>query len=147
MSATIIAISEALFPEWLAMRQRLYRDVSDEFHWQDMRSIFSARDRAAFFLCNAEGAVMGLLELALRNYVDGCLTSPVAYIEGIYLSPAFRKQGHGSHLLRYAEQWGREHGCSELATDALLDDEQAQAFHRHQGFVEVDRIVEYKKSL
>ena len=147
MDACIRPITEADQAAWLRLRQQLYHDVGIDFHHHDMRSILAAADREAYFICHESGDIMGMLELCLRNYVDGCLSSPVAYIEGIYLKPAYRGQKHATQLLRYAEAWGRRHGCTELATDSALADEQAQAFHRHQGFVEVDRIVEFKKSL
>ncbi len=50
-------------------------------------------------------------------------------------------------LMTRAEDWCRSKGCKELATDAELENQQAQRFHRHMGFQETYRIVEFKKEL
>ena len=58
-----------------------------------------------------------------------------------------RGNGISRLLLRHAEEWCRTNGCREIATDAELDNEKAQQFHRRMGFVETYRIVEFRKSL
>ncbi len=41
-------------------------------------------------------AVIGFAEAAIRNdYVNGCETSPVAFVEGIYVVPQQRRRGGG----------------------------------------------------
>jgi len=44
-------------------------------------------------------------------------------------------------------QWARERGCSELASDALLDNAASRAMHRALGFEETERAVFFRKSL
>ena len=61
--------------------------------------------------------------------------------------PEFRGQGIGRALLAHVEAWGRAQGCTELATDSTVGDDEAQSFHRHMGFGECDRIVQYRKEL
>jgi aminoglycoside 6'-N-acetyltransferase I len=46
-----------------------------------------------------------------------------------------------------AGQWGRERGCSELASDALLDNEASHRFHHAAGFAETERVVYFRKPL
>lgn len=79
--------------------------------------------------------------------MDGCLSSPVGYIEGIYLKPEYRSAGYGRQLVARAETWFKGKGCKEMATDAEIDNLDAQKFHENLGFQEIYRIVEYKKSL
>jgi aminoglycoside 6'-N-acetyltransferase I len=88
-----------------------------------------------------------MIEVSLRNVVDGCLTSPVGYIEGVYIDPTQRGAGLSRRLLQYAEEWCRSMGCTEIATDAEFENEEAQRFHEHMGFEETYRIVEYRKKL
>ena len=90
---------------------------------------------------------VGFVEVSLRNVVDGCLTSPVGYIEGIYVNPEQRGKGIGRALMQHAIAWIKEHGCSEMATDALADDHQAQSFHQKMDFRETYRIVQFKQEL
>lgn len=88
-----------------------------------------------------------MVEVSLRNVVDGCRTSPVGYVEGIVVVPSHRGRGVGRALLARAEEWCRSNGCSEIATDAEIDNELAQHFHESMGFRETYRVVEYRKDL
>jgi aminoglycoside 6'-N-acetyltransferase I len=50
-------------------------------------------------------------------------TSPVAFLEGWYVDPDYRGARVGRRLVEAVEAWAREQGFSELASDALLDNE------------------------
>jgi aminoglycoside 6'-N-acetyltransferase I len=79
--------------------------------------------------------------LALR------LSSPVGYLEGIFVVPEHRRSGVGEALVRAAEAWARERGCTEMASDRQLDNEPSGVFHEAVGYEEAERIVCYRKSL
>ncbi|MDX1429289.1 MAG: GNAT family N-acetyltransferase, partial [Rhodothermales bacterium] len=83
----------------------------------------------------------------LRNVVDGCLTSPVGYVEGIFVDEGHRGCGVARELLLRSEEWFRQKECTEAATDAEIDNLPAQRFHEHMGFLETYRVVEYRKDL
>lgn len=52
---------------------------------------------------------MGFANVALRNdYVEGCGTSPVAYLEAIYVDEEHRLSGYARELVKRCEDWGRE---------------------------------------
>jgi aminoglycoside 6'-N-acetyltransferase I len=102
----------------------------------------------ATFMAEVEGEVIAFAEVSLRrDYVNGCETSPVAFLEGIYIRPERRRQGVGRALVAAAEQWGRAQGCSELASDALLDNHASHRFHAGAGFEETERVVYFRKRL
>ncbi|AZW16199.1 GNAT family N-acetyltransferase [Bordetella hinzii] len=91
---------------------------------------------------------VGLAEAALRrDYVNGCETSPVAFLEGLYVVPDSRRQGVGAALCAEIERWGREQGCREFASDTALDNHASQALHRRLGFAETERVVFFRKPL
>jgi aminoglycoside 6'-N-acetyltransferase I len=51
---------------------------------------------AQFVAYAADGQAAGLVEAALRtNYVNGTSSTPLAFIEGMYVAPQFRRQGGG----------------------------------------------------
>jgi aminoglycoside 6'-N-acetyltransferase I len=91
--------------------------------------------------------VIGFTELSLRNVVDGCLTSPVGFVEGLFVKSPFRGHGCGRQLVEFAAEWFKSRGCSEMATDAEAHNVEAQKFHENMGFTETYRIVEYRKAL
>ena len=103
---------------------------------------------SAVFLLYIEGNAVGFAQSQLRfDYVEGTDSSPVGYLEGIYIASDFRNKGYGKTLLRACEQWAKERGCKEFASDCELDNNQSLTFHLHSGFDEVNRIICFAKKL
>ena len=103
---------------------------------------------AQFIAYAASGQPQGLVEVALRSdYVNGTESSPVGFLEGLYVDRAFRQQGIAALLVKTAELWAREQGCTEMASDALLDNTASQALHAALGFEETERVVYFRKPL
>ena len=89
---------------------------------------------------------MGFAEAALRHdYVNGCQSSPVAFLEGIYVRPAFRGRGVGRQLVKAIEAWALASGCTEFASDAAIDNTTSHAMHEALGFSETQRVVYFRK--
>lgn len=101
------------------------------------------------FLDVADGTrIRAFAEAALRyDHVNGCETSPVAFLEGIYVRPADRGAGIGRNLLRSVQSWARERGCSELASDTHINNTESFAFHTASGFEETERVIFFRKPL
>lgn len=129
------------------MREAVYTGIDRAFHETEIDMFLRDATKECLIAMSERGDALGMVEVSLRNVVDGCLTSPVGYIEGIYVDPEHRGRGLGRALLHHAEEWCRSIGCKELATDAELDNRAAQKFHETMGFEETYRIVEYRKNL
>ena len=69
------------------------------------------------------------------------------FLEGLYMHPSCRGLGHGRALCSAVESWGRELGCTEFASDALLDSNESHGFHKAIGFEETERVVYFRKPL
>jgi aminoglycoside 6'-N-acetyltransferase I len=145
---TVSAASPADAAEWAAMRHALWPD-SDAGELADEISQLLAEPGDTYnIIARVDGDVAGFAEASLRHdYVNGCKTSPVAFLEGIYVKPAFRGRGIARALTAAVERWARERGCREFASDALLDNTQSQAMHRALGFDETRRVVYFRKTL
>jgi len=116
-------------------------------HLAEMAAQLAAPHRFAAFLAHGDEPV-GFAEAALRSdYVNGTRSSPVAFLEGIYVRPEARRQGVARELVAAVSRWAREAGCSELASDAPLDNELSHAVHRGLGFEETERVVYFRKAL
>ena len=103
---------------------------------------------AAIFLYRAEGYAAGFAQCQLRHdYVEGTETSPVGYLEGIYVRKADRGKGIARSLLSACEDWAREQGCTEFASDCELTNTESQGFHQAVGFEEANRIVAYIRKI
>lgn len=136
-------------PAWSAMRVALWPDEADVAAPAEMaRQIDAARDAVAFLACDAGGSAIGFAEATLRHdYVNGTGSSPVGFLEGWYVAPEWRGRGVGRALVAAVERWSQERGCSELASDALLDNAASHAAHAACGFEETERVVYFRKPL
>lgn len=132
------------------MRAALWPSGTLDGHLQDVLSHLdeASPDKVAFIALDETESICGFAEASLRrDYVNGCDTSPVAFLEGIYTSPTHQSLGIGRRLCAHVEAWGRERGCSELASDALLGNTESHRFHGAIGFEETERVVCFRKGL
>ena len=114
---------------------------------QEMGETLSQPD-AAFFLAFEGETPVGFAQCQLRrDYVEGTENSPVGYLEGIFVAEDYRRQGIARALLRACENWSKEQGCSEFASDCELDNHRSFKFHMAMGFEEANRIICFKKRL
>jgi len=129
--------------EWGRMRTALWADQTAE----DM-SVWIARSDAVVVVAErSPGALCGFAEVGERSHADGCVTTPVAYLEGWYVDEDVRRRGIGSALVHAAERWAIDRGYRELASDVVLDNLISQCAHERLRFAEVCRVVYYVKEL
>ena len=83
----------------------------------------------------------------MRSYAEGSTATAVPYIEGWFVDVDLRRLGIGRRLVEAAENWARENGYREIASDALLENETSIQAHARLGFEETDRIVCFLKPL
>jgi aminoglycoside 6'-N-acetyltransferase I len=147
--ATIEAGGIGHVHEWAALRAALWPDASVEDHERELTGILAGDHRfAAFVALDAERHLIGFVEVALRyDYVNGCETSPVAFLEGLYVVPEQRRHGIARALCAAAETFARDAGCVELASDADLNNTRSHDFHASVGFEERERVVFFRKLL
>ncbi|MFT4182205.1 MAG: GNAT family N-acetyltransferase [Rhizobium sp.] len=134
--------------EWLRLRAALWPDGSVERHRTEVVQMLAEPKAIAFIARSRTGEMVGFAEATLRHeYVNGCNTSPVLFLEGIYVCPEYRRQGVAQSFCHVISDWGRAAGCHEFASDALLENTQSHAFHAALGFEETRRVVYFRKSL
>lgn len=81
------------------------------------------------------------------DYVEGTSTSPVGYLEGIFVEEEFRNQGLALKLLEASETWAKEQGAFEFASDCEISNKTSLEFHLKTGFTEANRIICFTKKL
>ena len=107
-----------------------------------------AKPDAAFFLAYVGIEAIGFAQCQLRHdYVEGTDTSPVGYLEGVFVAGCYRKQGIARELLTACESWAKDKGCAEFASDCQLENEESLQFHLNVGFGEANRIICFTKKL
>lgn len=147
-AATIRPLIETDLSEWARLRQALWPDCPPGRTRIEMREMMSdPRMFGVLVLDRGEGRLGGFVELALRAGVDAAGGEWVAFLEGWFVDADLRHQGWGKKLVRAAEQWGRERGMKELASDTELRNRASIAAHRAIGFRETFRTVQFLKRI
>lgn len=117
-------------------------EILGEIH----EKIYSPQDEV--FLAFVRGEPVGFAHCGMRhNYVEGTSSSPEGYLEGIFVKAQYRRRGIAEQLLRRCEDWAREKGCREFASDCELSNKESAVFHEKMGFTETNRIVCFTKKL
>jgi len=149
MTVRIEPLTSLPNPDWLRMRLALWPDTSEAEHPEEVRLILADPGRFGQFIAVAEdGEALGFAEVALRSdYVNGTTSSPVGFLEGLYVEPAARRQGVARALLDAVVAWAKDRGCRELASDTDLENRASQSVHTRLGFVETERVVYFRREL
>lgn len=133
-------------PALSSMALRLWSGCARDEVEQDIAERFG--DGEAFFLAEADGAPVGFAEVSLRHdYVEGSETSPVGYLEGVFVEEGYRRRGIAKALAASCEQWAAAEGCREFASDCRIENETSRLFHTAAGFTEASRIICFIKTI
>ncbi|OLP57246.1 hypothetical protein BJF92_06895 [Rhizobium rhizosphaerae] len=134
---------------WCHLRLGLWSGDGRDAHGEAIARMLADREKGAgrtAFLAFVEGAACAFIELSLRqDYVNGCDTSPVAFIEGISVAEDFRRRGLAKALIEAACDWARSRGCTEIASDAALSNHTSHRMHLASGFEETERVVYFRR--
>ena len=107
-----------------------------------------SNDRSQFFLKYENDIPIGFAQCQLRyDYVEGTTTTPVGYLEGIFIKDGYRNKGYAKELLSECEAWTKENGCKEFASDCEINNIDSFQFHKAMNFTEANRIICFTKEL
>jgi aminoglycoside 6'-N-acetyltransferase I len=136
---TIETCDDGHVDNWAALRAKLWPRHSVEHHLTEISDLLSKPigNRVAFIAIAETSEAIGFAEAALRHdYVNGCESSPVVFLEGIYVVPIARRNGVATLLYKAVEASGRQSGCREIASDTPIENTDSQIFHKVLGFEE-----------
>ena len=156
-SARIRTLTVADRGEWIRLRSELWSRSRMDFLEKDADTFLRSR-RAHRFRRNGmiatvivaelgPGKLVGFAEADLRPYADGCHSSPVGYLEGWYVAPELRRTGIGRALVRAVEDWARDLGCTEMASDTEVNNATSRLAHKSLGYTEVQRLLHLRRDL
>lgn len=107
-----------------------------------------SKNNVRFFLKYEGDAPIGFAQCGLRyDYIEGTETTPVGYLEAIFVKENFRNKGYAKELLIECEKWAKANGCKEFASDCEIDNDNSFRFHKAMNFTETNRIICFAKKL
>ena len=143
----IVEVSEESMLPWVEMGIMLWPDDTPEEMQEIFDNILHAEKETAF-LYRVGQEYVGFINLSIRvDYVEGSDSSPVGYVEGIYVKASHRKQGVAKRLLERGQKWALSKGCSQMGSDIELYNTASYDFHRNVGFQEANRIICFIKDI
>ena len=144
---SIVAINNTNMKEWAEMSAQLFPELSFEEAYTECEQWLTTKKEVGV-LYQKDNQYIGFMNLSVRNdYVNGTDTSPVVFVEAIYIKPNYRKQGIGREFIKYAENFARQRGITQLASDCFTDNTQSEHFHISCGFIEKERVICFVKDI
>jgi aminoglycoside 6'-N-acetyltransferase I len=147
MKVTVREMGAADRAAWAEIRAELWPDEPLDAHQKELEEFLRRGNFWGFVAELSNGDAAGFAEIAVRDYANGCISRPVAFLEEIWVKPQFRRRGIGARLLETAEAFLVARGFTELGSDALIDNRGSQAAHAAWGFTETERVVYFRKCL
>ena len=134
---------------WLNLRITLWPHESPESHHQEILGFLAEPSRfQSLMAIDPKGHPLGFIEGSIRSdYVNGTTSSPVGYIEGLYVVEAHRRHGIARQLIDRLTLWFVANQCCEMASDTAPSNQTSIAAHLKLGFQETERAVFFKKQI
>jgi aminoglycoside 6'-N-acetyltransferase I len=146
-SMSIVEIVSTNLKELTALTLMLWKECDYTEELENSKAILKSKQETAFLL-EKQQQYIGFILLSMRtDYVEGTRSTPVAYIEGLFIIPKQRKRGYAQMLVDKGEQWGKNMGCLEYASDTKINNHISIQFHQQCGFKEAKRIVCFSKAI
>lgn len=147
----IIPADVSHIDDWVNLTRKLFPEDPYKEVYRTYQGYLSAANIARKeigFLYQADQRVVAFMNISIRNdYVNGTDTSPVVYIEALYVLPEYRGQGIARKLINRAEEFARERGIKQIASDCLIENIASEAFHKSCGFQEAERVICFVKNV
>ncbi len=141
MDIFIEEVNKTNFEEWLMMGLDLWPHYTKSRLSEIFVEVLESEKEKAY-VCRTKNEYAAFISVSIRfEYVPGSRSSPVGYVEGLYVKPHLRKKGIAKQLVQKGEEWASSKGCSQIASDVELENEHSYDFHRQIGFEEVQRVI------
>lgn len=101
-----------------------------------------------FLISLTNDSISGFIHMSIRtDYVEGSDSSPVGFVEGIFVKPGFRNKGIARLLFKAGEEWAKSKGCTQVGSDIEINNTVSYKFHKKIGFEEANRIICFIKDI
>ncbi|MEQ1764501.1 MAG: aminoglycoside 6'-N-acetyltransferase [Pyrinomonadaceae bacterium] len=145
---TVRPVHESDLNEWFRLRKLLWDENDDGDHRSEMMDILSHPESQLVLVADSgAGRLIGFLEASIRPFVEDCHSDHVGYLEGWFVEADHRLSGVGRELVRNAESWAGQKGCTEMASDAEVGNERSLNAHTRLGYEVTSKLVHLRKEL
>jgi len=104
-------------------------------------------DERVFVWEERDQGLGGFISFSIRPWAEGCESTPVPSIEGLWVAPHLRKSGVATRLVAAVEEWCVQNGYRELGSDVEIGNETSLKMHASLGFEPTLRLQFFRKIL
>jgi len=149
MSAYIIRpLEKKYFNAWVEMGYQLWPDYKHTEIQRYFRESLKNPKQKNFICFAKNNEPVGFANASLRvDYVEGSDSSPVGYLEGIFVEKKYRRRGIANMLFKEVEKWAKQKGAKEVGSDTWLNRHSSRKLHKALGFKEAEKLVHFIKKI
>ncbi|EST12582.1 aminoglycoside 6'-N-acetyltransferase [Sporolactobacillus laevolacticus] len=143
----VIKATEHTIDALVDLEMKLWPDHTKEDLLAECRKQLHS-DQNVHYLIRNKNDYIAFIHVSIRNdYVEGANSSPVGYVEGIFVEKEFRMLGLAKKLIAAGEEWAKAKGCRQMGSDTELANQSSLNFHIQTGFSEANRIISFIKDI
>lgn len=143
----IVEMQKEMTHDVVLMALDLWSDNTYEALLEHYEKILITKNETVF-LAEVDENKVGFIHVSIRHdYVEGSNSSPVGYIEGIFVKPSFRGEHIAKKLVQHGEQWAKSQGCTQMGSDIEQENNISYEFHKNIGFTEANRLICFIKDI
>ena len=144
---SIVSADTGNLTQWVNLALMLFPESSFDEELALHKKILASEEEVGL-LYQKDNQYVAFMNLSIRHdYVNGTDTSPVVFVEALYVLPGYQRRGIGRELIEYAENYARQKGITQLASDCFTDNLLSESFHKSCGFVEKERVICFVKDI
>jgi|SRR3989344_4973667 len=136
------------FSDWVKIGTLFWLKWTEIKVKKEFSKIIASKKEVSFICRTDDGSAIGFINIAIRSdYVEGSKTSPVGYLEGIYIKRGHREKGVAKMLFKEAQKWFFKKRVSEVGSDTGVRNTTSQKFHKSVGFRKYETLVHFIKKI
>lgn len=81
------------------------------------------------------------------EHVHEATSTPVGYLEGIFVKEKYRKLGIAKKMYEAGEKWAKSKGCLQMGSDTWDWNKDSVLFHKKLGFKIANPIIHFIKNI
>ena len=144
----IIELEKKYEEDYKTLVKKLWSDIKDEELNKIIQDHYLSKEMIFLFISIKEESAVGFINTSIRNdYVEGCDSLGVGYIEGIYVCEPYRRNQIAYKLMQEAIKYFKTLGLNQIGSDTEVENVMSQIFHKSIGFKEVSTIKHYTMNI
>ncbi|MDE6931716.1 MAG: GNAT family N-acetyltransferase [Oscillospiraceae bacterium] len=132
MSINTILLSDFTDPRFRAAFQAYFTELGISVRdWDGLfREMDGENTNCAYLMLDGSGGTVGFLQFQLTAFSNWFFEEPFGFVREFWVTPGYRRQGHGKTLLRMAEDYFKAHGADR----SVLTADDAVGFYLANGY-------------